>query len=102
MPPALQDYNCHACNDRRKKTSRCSACGQAEYCGRECQRADWQAHRAVCKNGKAGRGLAEALGQVRNPFLAFRVDDYELAIPRWAVADYRRHVQVCVPPPRTT
>lgn len=26
----------------------CSRCKKAQYCDRECQRADWQAHRGVC------------------------------------------------------
>ena len=33
----------------------CNACGAVRYCGSECQRADWPAHRLACKTLAADR-----------------------------------------------
>lgn len=35
-------------------SSRCEACRDIRYCGRECQRADWRGHKRLCQ-GLAGR-----------------------------------------------
>lgn len=35
------------CSDDAR--TRCSACGLTHYCGRDCQRADWQFHKHECK-----------------------------------------------------
>jgi hypothetical protein len=40
-------------------TLRCSRCREAYYCGKECQRADYSAHRTFCLGHKE-RALAEA------------------------------------------
>ncbi|KAI0718045.1 hypothetical protein C8T65DRAFT_639838 [Cerioporus squamosus] len=39
---------CHVCNARSgdgKKLQKCAGCNIAVYCGRECQKAAWKAHR---------------------------------------------------------
>lgn len=41
-------YACAHCKKRGKRMQRCSRCNTAHYCHRECQRAHWPAHRAVC------------------------------------------------------
>jgi hypothetical protein len=35
------------------KLKECSACRSVRYCGRECQTADWPAHKATCKRMRA-------------------------------------------------
>lgn len=45
---------CHRCGARAIKPNRfqaCQGCHHAKYCGKSCQRADWQTggHKAVCK-----------------------------------------------------
>jgi len=41
-------------------TCRCSGCKLAFYCGRDCQRAQWGAHKAVCKAVQAKRASGSA------------------------------------------
>jgi hypothetical protein len=36
------------------KLKECSRCRSVRYCGKECQTADWPAHRATCKRLQAG------------------------------------------------
>lgn len=40
---------CKAVEQTAGLFKRCSACQRAVYCGRDCQKAHWAAHRAVCK-----------------------------------------------------
>ena len=46
---------------------RCSACRGARYCGAECQKRDWRAHKAACKQRRqemaAAAGAAPAGGE---------------------------------------
>jgi hypothetical protein len=37
---------CATCGKRDVKLMRCSLCKKAQYCGPDCQRADWKAHKA--------------------------------------------------------
>ena len=39
-------------NVRVSRLKLCTGCGQARFCGRECQRAAWALHRIVCRGGK--------------------------------------------------
>ena len=43
-PPA---NNCAVC--KRATTQRCSSCHVEYYCSAECQKSDWQSHKATCK-----------------------------------------------------
>lgn len=47
--------NCHACEGHVK--SRCSVCEVVYYCDEECQRQDWQYHRATCGEQKKALDL---------------------------------------------
>ncbi|KAJ7155183.1 hypothetical protein C8R46DRAFT_1356420 [Mycena filopes] len=40
----------------------CKQCGGANYCGRECQRADWPRHRAFCKSQATRMAQEEEAG----------------------------------------
>eukprot|EP01006_Ploeotia_vitrea_P008003 TRINITY_DN18822_c0_g1_i1.p1 TRINITY_DN18822_c0_g1~~TRINITY_DN18822_c0_g1_i1.p1 ORF type:complete len:140 (+),score=31.84 TRINITY_DN18822_c0_g1_i1:274-693(+) len=40
---------CDACDKFCEKILRCEGCKAAHYCGRECQKADWKAHKKECK-----------------------------------------------------
>ena len=42
---------CPVCGQLAK--NKCSGCQQVSYCGRECQRSDWKAHKKECKTGTA-------------------------------------------------
>jgi tetratricopeptide (TPR) repeat protein len=42
-------YNPRCETPDRKATNRCSGCNTAQYCCRECQKADWPRHRPECK-----------------------------------------------------
>ena len=52
--PAEHRANCPACGRcwrcgvRLVRPLRCARCGEPEYCGKECQRAAWPAHKRVC------------------------------------------------------
>jgi hypothetical protein len=58
---------CAACGVAAAKA--CAACFSVHYCGRECQAADWRAHKPSCKRGAldfdcgaCGAGLTSAAG----------------------------------------
>jgi len=36
------------CSSLSKPLKRCTRCGEARYCSRECQKADWKQHKKVC------------------------------------------------------
>ncbi|WIA38952.1 hypothetical protein OEZ86_005104 [Tetradesmus obliquus] len=38
---------CKVCS--KERASKCTACGQAAYCSKDCQRQDWPSHKALCK-----------------------------------------------------
>lgn len=40
---------CKTCNKRDAKLFRCTGCKIVYYCGRECQRVDWNYHRETCQ-----------------------------------------------------
>lgn len=43
---------CDACGLPSPMLKRCSGCGAARYCSRECQKRAWPAHKASCVKGK--------------------------------------------------
>ena len=47
--PEFQHSICHSCLLSPLRLLRCSACKRARYCNRECQKADWNVHRAECE-----------------------------------------------------
>lgn len=49
---------CDACGKPSEAT--CSRCKAANYCGQECQRSNWKAHRAACKAAAAAQAAAAA------------------------------------------
>lgn len=51
LKPQQKIGNCHNCSQEknRKDLLLCSACRVAHYCSVECQRADWQWHKASCE-----------------------------------------------------
>jgi hypothetical protein len=40
---------CYTCKKVQKDYKRCSACGFARYCSKECQVKDWPEHKHICK-----------------------------------------------------
>lgn len=64
LPSAAESVHqapkCFSCeretNRDGKQLRRCTRCGVARYCSRECQRSDWKAHKDLCM------GLADATG----------------------------------------
>lgn len=62
--PAVAASLCAACG-KDLAASLCSRCKAVRYCGPECQRAHWRAHKAACKAvsaGAPGSGPAAAAG----------------------------------------
>ncbi|TFK85917.1 hypothetical protein K466DRAFT_525107 [Polyporus arcularius HHB13444] len=47
------DVGCALCG--KEQTSRCSQCQSVSYCGPDCQKADWPAHKQTCRSLKGGR-----------------------------------------------
>lgn len=47
--PRLILDRCAHCGDRVSQLRKCSGCKSAQYCGAECQLADWPEHKKVCK-----------------------------------------------------
>src|SRR5436305_13498948 len=51
-----KEQRCNACGSDKKKASNgtsealltCTRCKTAKYCCKECQKADWKEHKAVC------------------------------------------------------
>ena len=43
-----ESEQCDKCG-KEAKIRACSGCGAKSYCGEECQRADWKAHKEACK-----------------------------------------------------
>ncbi|KAL4244338.1 MYND-type zinc finger protein samB [Abortiporus biennis] len=46
----VADFGCAVCG--KKTTSRCSQCQSVSYCSPDCQKADWTAHKAMCRSFK--------------------------------------------------
>jgi hypothetical protein len=49
--------SCHACEKEEAegmKLSFCNSCRSVSYCSRACQRADWKAHKVICKELNVG------------------------------------------------
>lgn len=40
---------CYTCDKIESKLYRCNCCASILYCSKQCQRADWQRHKPVCK-----------------------------------------------------
>ncbi|KAF8068588.1 hypothetical protein FPV67DRAFT_1081966 [Lyophyllum atratum] len=58
-PPA-----CDACLSPNDTLKTCSSCKLVRYCGRDCQRAHWPAHKKFCKVNVDLRKDAKELGEV--------------------------------------
>jgi hypothetical protein len=41
--------DCSATREACQKMDQCAACEAVSYCGRECQKANWRAHKLTCK-----------------------------------------------------
>lgn len=49
----MADKNCSHCSktpDENGPFQRCGACKVARYCSKDCQKADWEKHKALCKS----------------------------------------------------
>jgi hypothetical protein len=45
---------CGAKESAEKRLKKCTACALVRYCSRDCQKADWRFHKALCKAKTAG------------------------------------------------
>ena len=54
---------CQACQKQlpASQLKTCNRCGRVEYCGRECLKSDWKAHKKTCRARASGTGSAVAL-----------------------------------------
>lgn len=85
-PTVDPDKTCRVCGKAGSAT--CTRCGTAVYCGRECQKKDWKAHKRVCGKAPAPEapeavmafadmdvGTKRAIGMLRHPgFASLRGD----------------------------
>jgi hypothetical protein len=53
----METTSCQLCEKGKAegvKLSFCNACRSMSYCSRECQKADWKAHKVICMQLKVG------------------------------------------------
>ena len=48
-PSTMTQDECSFCKRKSDTMKKCTRCGEAQYCGKECQRKHWKDHKAVCK-----------------------------------------------------
>lgn len=58
---AVDTRTCDWCgkSSGEAKLLACSACKKANYCGKECQKAAWKGHKAICKQNRKASGDAQ-------------------------------------------
>ena len=54
LPPPRPRKSCWSCGATGVPLKKCSVCAVAAYCGADCQKADWKAHKGQCAGLKAG------------------------------------------------
>ena len=59
------DDDIQAQSDNQEKKKACAACGLAHYCGRNCQKEDWNAHKEVCKSTRDLKDLVAVVGALQ-------------------------------------
>ncbi|CAL8143702.1 unnamed protein product [Orchesella dallaii] len=69
--PSFYFFECHyapctAIESEPREFAMCGRCQQARYCGRECQRDDWQIHRDHCNEVRRGSSSCRALRRRRD------------------------------------
>jgi hypothetical protein len=52
QPEDLQRKQCCGCQKYALEIKLCTACKQARYCSKECQREHWPAHKEECKKNR--------------------------------------------------
>ncbi|KAI0403554.1 hypothetical protein F4802DRAFT_598948 [Xylaria palmicola] len=63
---------CNSCNKASADLMRCAKCMTTLYCDRECQRADWKAHKKICgkpadEQGGTGSSSSSSAGTAVSP-----------------------------------
>ena len=48
-PSKMTQDECSLCKRKSDNMKKCAQCGEARYCGKECQRKHWKYHKAICK-----------------------------------------------------
>ena len=48
-PSTMTQDECSFCKRKSDTMKKCTRCGEAQYCGKECQREHWKDHKAICK-----------------------------------------------------
>ena len=59
LPPRPRK-SCWSCGATGVPMKKCSVCAVAAYCGADCQKADWKAHKGLCPGLKAGAASVTA------------------------------------------
>ena len=83
-PRAAKEGRCGliTCRASDQKMRRCGGCKSVRYCSKECQRADWKYHRAVCVTSRL---LPLIGGSVDNYFARHTLQDtrgyWEIVVP---------------------
>ncbi|KAI0752538.1 hypothetical protein C8Q80DRAFT_1117939 [Daedaleopsis nitida] len=93
-----EKQGCVICGKRT--TSRCAQCQSVSYCGAECQRADWKAHKPACRSLKGGRWctatVRHTLPGLEDMFLA-TVNKFSASLKDTPILDPSEHANT--PPP---
>ncbi|CAO2657805.1 Nn.00g070650.m01.CDS01 [Neocucurbitaria sp. VM-36] len=58
----------------------CAKCKKIQYCGRDCQKADWKTHKKVCAKN-AAENFVEANAEHSSTYSAARLKDLETHVP---------------------
>eukprot|EP00942_MAST-04A_sp_MAST-4A-sp1_P014387 g14387.t1 len=61
------DLACSYCGERKKKLQQCTACKEARYCGRECQKKHWKNHKVRCKKIQKAKQKRDEKREKKNP-----------------------------------
>ena len=61
------DLACSYCGARKKKLQQCTACKEARYCGRECQKKHWKNHKVRCKKIQKAKQKRDEKREKKNP-----------------------------------
>ncbi len=50
LPLRTLEASCAMCGTKENKLLACGKCREVQYCGKECQKGHWKAHKPTCNN----------------------------------------------------
>ncbi|KAJ7482059.1 hypothetical protein B0H11DRAFT_2022937 [Mycena galericulata] len=83
--PAAHRGFCSSCRKQGLHFQRCSGCRVAEYCSKQCQKADWKHHQPFCRDRKSAlQGVADHRVGADALLLSRWFDHWHRALFCWA------------------